>query len=279
MLRMYKKYGDCFKKLRNQKNLGLSYFSKLGIDRSNISRFEHGKCMMSFERIDLMLEEMQVPLAEYELIVNNYMPNFQEFFILELEKAEFSQNRDKIKELYSEVKETGNHLLTITVKTKLGTISQTEVKEIETYLCNIEEWGYFELTLFYFVSDYLNVKQLELLLFNFDKRCENYCIVLKYRRRLLQIAYKSVAIYAASGERTKAENILEMTKKYRTVGVDLYSEVLRHLARGIIIFNFENAEVGEEKINYALETLEEFGGMKIKEFYQKKMEKYLKRSI
>ena len=47
----------------------------------------------------------------------------------------------------------------------------------------------------------------------------------------------------------------------------------------IIIFNFENAEVGEEKINYALETLEEFGGMKIKEFYQKKMEKYLKKSI
>lgn len=32
MLKMYKKYGDCFKKLRNQKNLGLSYFSKLGID-------------------------------------------------------------------------------------------------------------------------------------------------------------------------------------------------------------------------------------------------------
>ncbi|MFK5240759.1 hypothetical protein ACI3PF_07005, partial [Lactococcus lactis] len=61
--------------------------------------------------------------------------------------------------------------------------------------------------------------------------------------------------------------------------LNLKSEVLRHLARGIIIFNFENAEVGEEKINYALETLEEFGGMKIKEFYQKKMEKYLKKSI
>lgn len=225
-----------------------------------------------------MLEEMQVPLSEYELIVNNYMPNFQEFFILELEKAEFIQNRDKIKELYSEVKETGNHLLTITVKTKLGNISQTEVKEIEAYLCNIEEWGYFELTLFYFVSDYLNVNQLELLLFNFDKRCENYCRVLKYRRRLLQIAYKSVAIYADNGERKKAENILEMTKKYRTVGVDLYSEVLRHLARAIIIFNFENAGVGEEKINYALEILEEFGGKKIKEFYQNKMEKYLNSS-
>ena len=95
----------------------------------------------------------------------------------------------------------------------------------------------------------------------------------------MQIAYKSVAIYAAKGERKKAENILEMTKKYRTGGVDLYSEVLRHLARAIIIFNFENAGVGEEKINYALEILEEFGGKKIKEFYQNKMEKYLKRSI
>lgn len=69
-----------------------------------------------------------------------------------------------------------------------------------------------------------------------------------------------------------------MTKKYRTVGVDLYSEVLRHLARAIIIFNFENAGVGEEKINYALEILEEFGGKKIKEFYQNKMEKYLNSS-
>lgn len=62
------------------------------------------------------------------------------------------------------------------------------------------------------------------------------------------------------------------------MGVDLYSEVLRHLARAIIIFNFENAGVGEEKINYALEILEEFGGKKIKEFYQNKMEKYLNSS-
>ena len=60
-LTVYKKYGDCFKKLRNQKNLGLSYFSKIGINRANLSRFERGQTMMSFERVDLMLEEMQSP--------------------------------------------------------------------------------------------------------------------------------------------------------------------------------------------------------------------------
>ncbi|ETD05603.1 hypothetical protein N568_0101540 [Lactococcus garvieae TRF1] len=66
--------------------------------------------MMSFERVDLMLEEMQVLLAEYELIVNNFMPNYQDFFLLELEEADFSQDFNKIQKLYLEAREAGKHI-------------------------------------------------------------------------------------------------------------------------------------------------------------------------
>ncbi len=276
-LSVYKKYGDCFKKLRNQKNLGLSYFSKIGINRANLSRFERGQTMMSFERVDLMLEEMQVPLAEYELIVNNFMPNYQDFFLLELEEADFSQDFNKIQKLYLEAREAGKHMLSLAAKTRLENITPSEVREIENYLCNVKEWGYFELTLFYFLSDHIAIDQLENLLANFDKRCEKYCRLLKYRRRLLQIAYQSAAIFAAHGERSEAENILEITKKYREMGVDLYAEVLRHLATGIVIFNFEDKDLGREKINCALGALEEFGGLRLKEFYQRRLEKFLKK--
>lgn len=262
-LSVYKKYGDCFKKLRNQKNLGLSYFSKIGINRANLSRFERGQTMMSFERVDLMLEEMQVPLAEYELIVNNFMPNYQDF--------------NKIQKLYLEAREAGKHMLSLAAKTRLENITPSEVREIENYLCNVKEWGYFELTLFYFLSDHIAIDQLENLLANFDKRCEKYCRLLKYRRRLLQIAYQSAAIFAAHGERSEAENILEITKKYREMGVDLYAEVLRHLTTGIVIFNFEDKDLGREKINCALGALEEFGGLRLKEFYQRRLEKFLKK--
>ncbi|MEY8538885.1 Rgg/GadR/MutR family transcriptional regulator [Lactococcus muris] len=271
---MYKKYGDCFRKFRNQKNLGLSYFSKLGVNRANLSRFERGQSMMSFERVELMLEEMQVPLAEYELIVNNFTPNFQEIFLLELEEADFSQDIDKIQSLYTESQREGKYLLSLAAKTRLKNISLSEVKEVEDYLCNVEEWGYFELTLFYFVSDYMDISQLESLLADFDERCEKYCRLLKYRRRLFQIAYHSAAIFASNGEREKAENILEITKKYRGMGVDLYVEVLRHLAMGIIIFNFEDKDLGDKQINYALDVLENFGGLKLKKFYQRNLKKF-----
>ena len=32
------------------------------------------------------------------------------------------------------------------------------------------------------------------------------------------------------------------------MGVDLYAEVLRHLATGIVIFNFEDKDLGREKL-------------------------------
>lgn len=58
------------------------------------------------------------------------------------------------------------------------------------------------------------------------------------------------------------------------MGVDLYAEVLRHLAMGIIIFNFEDKDLGDKQINYALDVLENFGGLKLKKFYQRNLKKF-----
>ncbi len=63
------------------------------------------------------------------------------------------------------------------------------------------------------------------------------------------------------------------------MGVDLYAEVLRHLATGIVIFNFEDKDLGRKKINCALGALEEFGGLRLKEFYQRRLEKFFKKLI
>lgn len=36
----YKRYGEIFKKLREQKNFSLSHFSEIGISKASLSRFE-----------------------------------------------------------------------------------------------------------------------------------------------------------------------------------------------------------------------------------------------
>ena len=56
----YKRYGEIFKKLREQKNFSLSHFSEIGISKASLSRFELGQTMISFERLDSALQEMNV---------------------------------------------------------------------------------------------------------------------------------------------------------------------------------------------------------------------------
>lgn len=74
-------YGKVFKQIRTQKKLPLSYFQKLGIDKAVVSRFERGKTMVSIERVDAMLQEMNVSLAEYELMINHFVSDYHEEFL------------------------------------------------------------------------------------------------------------------------------------------------------------------------------------------------------
>lgn len=76
------RYGKVFKLIRNQKNLPLSYFEKIGIGKSHVGKFERGEIMMAFDRIDNMLQLMNVSLGEFELIVNHNVPDFQNSFYL-----------------------------------------------------------------------------------------------------------------------------------------------------------------------------------------------------
>ncbi|MDH8063404.1 helix-turn-helix transcriptional regulator, partial [Lactococcus lactis subsp. lactis] len=77
----YKRYGEIFKKLREQKNFSLSHFSEIGISKASLSRFELGQTMISFERLDSALQEMNVTLAEYEHFINNFSMDYKEEFI------------------------------------------------------------------------------------------------------------------------------------------------------------------------------------------------------
>lgn len=272
---IYKEYGNCFRKLRDQKHLGMSQFKKVGVDRSCLSRFERGLSMMTFERIDMMLQEMQVSLSEYELLLNNFVPDFLEVFLTQLENADFDQNFRKLEELYQEAHSSGDYLLAIAVKARYSKPSEYELAQIYFYLQEIEKWGYFELSLIYFTMEHLTLDQLITLFYKFEEEGNNYYGIMKYRRRILQIAYRIVVILASQGEENIARHILKLTDEHKNVQIDLYIEVLHHLALGTVIYCFEDKEQGKIKLEHALITLEEFGYKKLKNFYSHRLSCFL----
>lgn len=273
---IYQRYGECFRKLRTQKDLGMSHFEKVGIDRANLSRFERGLSMMNFERVDIMLQVMHVTLAEYELLLNNFVPDFLDIFLTEIENADFDFDFKKLDKLYQEAYGSGYPLLAIAVKSCFSIPSANELSKINEYLMKVEYWGYFEISLIYFTMEHFTIEDLVSLFNAFERISENYYGILKYRRRLLQIAFRIVIQLASLGEEKSARTILELTEKRKNIRVDIYIEIVHQLAVGTIIYFFEDKKRGKNKLEYNLNILEEFGDENLKNFYLNRLLFFLK---
>lgn len=272
---VYAQYGKLFRQLRNQKHLGLSYFQKLGIPSANLSRFERGKSMMNFERVDSMLQEMNVSLAEYELMLNNFIPNFQEAFLEEVEDADFNDDFEKLKTLYDEAYESGYSLLALAVKARFEHLNPKEITIITSHLNKIERWGYFELSLTYFIMDSLQTEDIISILIILNDKSRNYFGLLKYRRRILQITYRSLFVLASRGEKELSFNILEQTNQRDRKMIDFYIETLHNLSVSVFVYCFEDKEKGRFEINTNLDLMSTLGTPQLKKFYKRRLKETL----
>ena len=72
---IYSKYGQIFRDLRLQKKMSISELNTLsGVSKATISQFENGKSLMSFDKLEALLEYMNLTILDYSLLVNNGLP-------------------------------------------------------------------------------------------------------------------------------------------------------------------------------------------------------------
>lgn len=271
----YVRYGAVFRTIRQQKGLSLSYFEKLGFDKSSIARFERGETMIGLERVDVMLQAMNVSLAEYELILNYFVPNFQEEFLFELEQAEQHLDRTKMEQLYEEVKETEYHFLALAAKAKLNGLTASEIQQIMSYLDKVKQWGEFELALTFAVLEYIDTSDLIRLLSIFDLRNRSHYSIPKYQRKIYQIAYRAVFVLGSRGEKDIAYDILRRTQPLSSGlnhdMIDFYLANFRKLVEGFIKYQFNNKEEGQKEIARALELFEELGNKELRNYFEHRL--------
>lgn len=272
---VYTRYGKIFRELRTQKGLSLSYFEKLGFDKSNIARFERGETMISLEKIDMMLQSMDISLSEYELILNYFVPDFQEQFLLDIEKAEFNLDCDRLRKLYEEVKGSHYRLLSLAAKARVLGLQNSEIREVMVYLQKAKQWGYFELCLTYSVLEYLDTKDLKQLLEDFDLKNRPYYTVTKYRRKMYQIAYRAIFVLGSRGEEKLIGEILQMTDSSKQ-NTDFYLSVFRKLIYGFTECCFRQKEEGLKQINHALNLFEELGSKELRVYIEQRVNLFLR---
>ena len=70
-----KHWGKLFKKYRVSRGLTLRDVAKAGVSTSQLSRFEQGKTDLTITRLALVLEEMNVPIAEFMHVAGDSQRN------------------------------------------------------------------------------------------------------------------------------------------------------------------------------------------------------------
>lgn len=262
---IYKKYGRIFKKIRNQRRYPLSYFENVGISKSALAKFERGETMIGLDRATRALQEMGITLEEFEQLINDFTMDYYDEFLFEIEKADIAQKTEVLERLYIQAKTHGDYLLSLAVKGRLGVLETEDINEIVDTLTEIEYWGYFELSFFYFTMDDLSVKDIKKLMLDlFSVNTPGYRSF-KYRHRLSQIGYRAIFIFTKRGYQEYARLFFDTCEPYH-LEYDVSLTHHRELVIGFYIYKFIDREKGWKRINTILKIFEKTGEQELADY-------------
>lgn len=270
----YARYGSIFKKLRTQKNLSMSFFESYGIQKATIQRFETGQSMMSFERLDVALQAMDVSLAEYEFFINNFQLGYVEEFLEELVLNSIRGNVEQIKRIEKSALNSGQDLLRITAQSCYKKVPMDEIQEVVSYLYQIESWGYFEISIFYLNLDQFSEKEIMHLMARFWEKGKDAYGIFKYRRRFMEASFRAVVLLSSKGAKKSADKIMKESY-FQKDAKDVYVQILRKLATGFYEQCFGDMERGKSECEKYLLLFDDLGYSELATYYRQRQDKLL----
>ncbi|MBP1042467.1 helix-turn-helix transcriptional regulator [Vagococcus sp. BWB3-3] len=166
-------YGRTYKFIRESKKLKQSYICGTAMSRSTLSKFENGKLMLSIEKFDYLLRQIDMPYDEFMFISSKYKKD-QKTQILDIFFQLFpNSNNDLLKNLILQcdnylinsdewqiraIRDISKSLMAMNDNTEITCISKVLVNDIWQKLATYDEWYLNELQfinccLFYFPLD------------------------------------------------------------------------------------------------------------------------------
>lgn len=267
-----------FRDLRTQKNFSLSTLELLsGVSKATISQFENGKSLVSFDKLEALLECMNLTILDYSLLVNNGIP---EYFIVQFQditKAFFEKDMHKLKEIYEknlEYDEETTYLIAISAKATFTTLSCGEIKEVESLLSTSPLWGLYEFYILIHTIDQLSVDLVWNLIqkfFNEPRRFVYLKQLREYRALLINVLIKAIPNFIEQFNEKASTYTLDYLHSL-FLESDLTSKVFWHLLGGCHIYIFDSKERGEAVIDECLAWMTRIGARKLSNVASERIE-------
>lgn len=250
---IYTTYGETFRRIREQKKLSLSDFASVNIPKSTLSRFESGKSMMSFDKLYLALQFMEISLEEYEHFINNYFPNNVNSLLQKLEEATFSQNKKAVLEIADLAEKEGFHFIALAAKSLSHTLTDKEIKSILDYLYGLNFWSFQELSIFHQTLNLFPTKDI----INFSDFLfapqQKFLNSQKYNQYLVQAACRAISVLSIRDCKDRAKQILDFINNHHLATENMYLHNLFNLTHGLWVYRFKDSNQGMQEIKKALD--------------------------
>ncbi|WP_350356814.1 helix-turn-helix domain-containing protein (plasmid) [Lactococcus lactis] len=275
----YKKYGEVFKELRQQHNLTLEDFKKIGISKSTISQFENGKSLLSFDKLDMALQEMNVMMSAYILIIND---GESEYFLDQFEEIDYARlqgDEAKLKNIYKRnLKYETKVGLQIGIAAKAGyeDLDIKSLRSIEEYFEKCVFWTRFDLFLLVHTADQISNQLLLSVVERFFVDNSSYLIQRQdFKHLVSRIIFKAIMILIKT---QKLDQAKYMISRFSDIifEFDLAEKIILMFSGGCWVYSFESKKSGKRILNRCFRILTDINSINVRKMLKIEFENLTK---
>ncbi|KLK95959.1 transcriptional activator, Rgg/GadR/MutR family, C- terminal domain protein [Lactococcus lactis subsp. lactis] len=224
--------------------------------------FENGKSMLSFDRLDFALQKMNVSPLDYSLMINNGEQDSYISIFDEIEQSYYQRDIKHLQEIYQGNKKGSKEqkLVAYSAKGLYQHLLPEEIDELEDYHKGVQFWGLFELSILANIGDKLNDTLIDNILEDFLYNKAYYENDLYYRVLIYRFLYKVILNYVDTGEKEKAQEILEISEQFFMPG-DVMSRVIINYAQSFYCYYYIDEKKGKNQLQDTLRFLKKIGAV------------------
>jgi len=275
---VYKKYGETFRRVREQSHLFLSDFSSIGISKGALSNFETGKTMMSFEKVVFALQIMGVSLEDFEQFLNDYALNEPDYLLEEIEKATTAQNTKRLEELYLIAQSENFTYIALAAKSSLGSVDSTDIEIITDYLYEIDIWSYRELCIFYLAMEHITTRDILYVLDLFLSDGHKFLNSRKHRSYLMQACCRAATTFSTRGYREYGEYVLNKIEQLDLIN-SMFLRNLFLVTKGYWLYQFIDKNKGNQLMLTAISIFEAVSTKDNAKYYKSRYQKLVQEKL
>lgn len=280
-------FGNTFRDIRLSKGMTLSEVSENLLSLPFLSKYERGITDLSTTNYFNLLNRLNTSFDEFELIHSSIGAYTQINFLKDLDKSVINEDIyllnlliDKEQSIFEKdrnIRHKHNIIILNQYINKFSGISYDakQIKKIINYLLKVEDWGYYELSLYGNSLFCLPIKTIEFMSKTAYKKAVTYSSLSNNQDELSLILMNTIITLLDVEELNSVQSLINLTEK-TLLGSKNYYEINKlNFIKGIFFIRRKQITEGTSMCMRAIDVMQQMGNEEIARAHYKYLSKNL----